>query len=503
VETLIDNMAANDRMMLISFDAKPTVVAPFTSITSQLREALADVRARETGTDFAQAMALVASLAGNLRDAHLYVVSDGAFEQDPARQSGAMAFTYLPVGTSGDNLGIVAVDARRGGNLAGPEVFARIRNAGEHDRDVRVELYLNDDLLDAKIVRVPAGGAAATVFTHHAMQEGLARIELAADDALAADNHAWIELIKPRPVRTLLVTAGHFFLELAAKNDPLCDPVFMTPDAFEKGMTDGTLAIRDYDVILLDRFCPRNLPPGTYFILGAAPKLPGFIDKGDAEAPAVIDWDAAHPVNRHVGYGSLALASALALDAPGRAETLVDSTAGPLVLEYNTDTHRLLVAAFDVFESRWPLRVAFPVFFANALRYLGNLQSASDARVGAGAPIAFDAPPGTEEVALVRPEGATVPVKVRTGRVTYDDTGVCGPYKFLLGEGRARTWLVNLCDADESDVRSAAALEWKETRQAGETVAVRENRELWPWLALAGLAVLMLEWYIFNRRVYV
>jgi hypothetical protein len=29
------------------------------------------------------------------------------------------------------------------------------------------------------------------------------------------------------------------------------------------------------------------------------------------------------------------------------------------------------------------------------------------------------------------------------------------------------------------------------------------RRETWKWLLLAGLAVLLVEWYIYNRRVYV
>ena len=37
--------------------------------------------------------------------------------------------------------------------------------------------------------------------------------------------------------------------------------------------------------------------------------------------------------------------------------------------------------------------------------------------------------------------------------------------------------------------------------QAGE--GRDQPRELWKWAVLAGLIVLLLEWYIYNRRVYV
>ena len=35
-----------------------------------------------------------------------------------------------------------------------------------------------------------------------------------------------------------------------------------------------------------------------------------------------------------------------------------------------------------------------------------------------------------------------------------------------------------------------------------ESSAIKENREFWTWLVTAGLILLMIEWYVYNRRVY-
>ena len=37
-------------------------------------------------------------------------------------------------------------------------------------------------------------------------------------------------------------------------------------------------------------------------------------------------------------------------------------------------------------------------------------------------------------------------------------------------------------------------------RQVASVAARRENREVWPWLALAGLALLAVEWHLYSRR---
>jgi hypothetical protein len=72
---------------------------------------------------------------------------------------------------------------------------------------------------------------------------------------------------------------------------------------------------------------------------------------------------------------------------------------------------------------------------------------------------------------------------------------------------------VNLFDRQESDVQlrpselpdgSSAARDL----QIGDSVISAENRtparqELWRYLLIAALFILLLEWYIYNRRVYV
>ena len=57
--------------------------------------------------------------------------------------------------------------------------------------------------------------------------------------------------------------------------------------------------------------------------------------------------------------------------------------------------------------------------------------------------------------------------------------------------------------AAESNTEPKDTLPWKESTVQGQRRAIKENRELWPWLVFAGLLILMLEWYIFNKRVYI
>jgi hypothetical protein len=72
--------------------------------------------------------------------------------------------------------------------------------------------------------------------------------------------------------------------------------------------------------------------------------------------------------------------------------------------------------------------------------------------------------------------------------------------------GRAqRPVAVNLLDPTESDLRAAASLELasRSVAAVASGAGVNDRRSLWPWLLLACLAILMVEWWIYNRKVMI
>jgi len=502
---LIGDLSRGDEMMLITFDSKPSVAVPFTRDKAALRAAVNRIEAHPASSDFVQALDLVRALVQDQTDVRLHLLTDGAFETGDLTNAPPVKLSYVRVGRPADNVGFTALDARRSLEAWDrPQVFAGVRNCGDAAVSARIDLYLDGALFDARVVRVPAGENAAAVFADPKLKEGVVRVVLNHDDALAADNEAFLILEEPRQVNALVVSPGNQFLELAVEHDPFCAPTFLPPAAFDDGLKAGTVTPSDYDLVILDRHSPNVLPPGTYLFLGALPHLDEFKAKGEAKQPVIIDWDRAHPLTRYVNFGSLFLGKALRFEGPASAHTLVETNEGPLVQWWATGSHRILVAGFDMFESRWPLRVGFPVFIANAVRYMGGVESLGEtARVQPGKAISALAPANTADVRVTYPNGAQATVQPQGGRVTFGDTYACGPYRFDFGSDRSDTYVVNLLDARESDLTPRDEIQWQAETVAGTRRALKENREIWPWLALAALSVLMVEWFIYNRRVYI
>ena len=69
-------------------------------------------------------------------------------------------------------------------------------------------------------------------------------------------------------------------------------------------------------------------------------------------------------------------------------------------------------------------------------------------------------------------------------------------------EDQTRRFAVNLFDPNESQIEPRPSVKIGETEvQAGPTR--RQPRELWRWVVAFGLVFLLLEWWIYNRRVHV
>ena len=62
---------------------------------------------------------------------------------------------------------------------------------------------------------------------------------------------------------------------------------------------------------------------------------------------------------------------------------------------------------------------------------------------------------------------------------------------------------MNLFDTIESDIRPTASIDPGYEEIVGQRGWETKRRELWKYLLIAGLIVLLIEWYIYNRRVYV
>jgi hypothetical protein len=162
------------------------------------------------------------------------------------------------------------------------------------------------------------------------------------------------------------------------------------------------------------------------------------------------------------------------------------------------------------YNTTWPLRRSFPVFVQEVINYLGSrTESLSGDAIIPGQPYELHLPDGPEEVDIRLPDrsGSTVR-RGRQNRYTFTRTDQLGVYEVAEDDGRVHRFAVNLFDSLESDIQPVSGEGIKRIGNVRVDVttgpmATTIRRHAWKLLALLGLGVLVLEWYIYNRRVYV
>ena len=182
-----------------------------------------------------------------------------------------------------------------------------------------------------------------------------------------------------------------------------------------------------------------------------------------------------------------------------------------LLLTLSRQSFTDLVMAFPILDEKndwntnWPLSPSFPLFLRNVLYSLGNISDgASEETVQPGQPKSLRPDQAVSQIEVTDPAGGAKNLNRGTrADFSYGDTNLVGVYRVAWNDAIQRSFAVNLLDAEESNIEPRQVVQIG----AGESISgVKDRsqpRELWKWMVAAALGLLLLEWYIYNRRVYV
>ena len=541
---LIDEMSSGSRGMVIAFADRARVLTPFTEDKTALRQAVDSVQQTDAVGRLTEAM--------ELAEAHSTPIGEGIGRDQGVASSQYLLLTdgrladagsvtvqrgkmeVVRVGQSTDNVGIVGLDVRR--NYEKPEwlsVVARLRNFGPAPVDADVSLFVDGSLKDVRSVKglaalagpdkiealpqagTPGEGNEATVAFELVLDTAAdLELRLSRADALPTDNRANAIATPPRPMTALVVTPGNRYLRdlMAAMPVSKCD--YWSPREYEDAPNDRLVDAGRcrYDVVVLDDHSTERLPPGNYLFFGGIPLIDGVQAGPPVKNQLLLDWDDTHPVLRHVAVSAIDIFSWLDLKLPREARSLIDGTNGPVLALLQRERHQYLICAFSFFDETrqmlntdWVFNESLVVFMQNALRFLaGSTNLGQQPSVAPGEAITVAAVPGTTSVTVRRPDGTRDKATVRgSGLVSYGRTDRVGVYHVETGIPDQETRAVNLFSDEESFIAPN-----RDFHLAGGQVATaseQENRPrpLWPYVLMALGAVLLFEWFIYNKRVFI
>ena len=499
---LVAGAGQGDSIMIVAVEAQPNVIAPFTESRREALESLDRVRVVHGPADFQRAFDLLSHLPSDDRPTRVFVVSDGAFSPIAFSPPGGMTFDFIGIGDATANVGITAFALRPlPSSPRDFDVMMEVLNATDAPIRAPYEVRANGTLIDAGELDVPAQETVTKRFRQASDEGGIIEVFVDHKDAFPLDNRAYAVLPEPQRIRVGLVTEGNAFVESALLTDDLVDLDIISPADYQAAQIEK-------DVLVFDRWAPETAPTGDAIYFGVWPKE-WNAPPGEALAdPVISDWDREHPINRGIQWASLSLREATKFAAPEGFSPLVRCFDDPLIAIREQGEVQTVAVAFDPAASDFPLRVAFPLFTANVLRYMRNGEGAGDVRtIPAGTVLgAEDLVPYSEDaIVSVRQHDAAPEVALPIDTNGADqflfpvrDAGV------YLGSTSTGTdvplFAVNVCNSTESRIAPSATLPVTGDALPAMTDGFRAGAEPWTLLAAAAFALLCGEWILFHRR---
>jgi hypothetical protein len=562
----IDSHGESDTGMVIAFNSRASILQPYTTDRQQLRAAVAGIHQTQRATRIDEALRLADSLANPLRStddtavrpanedpvqartyvppdgiaAEVHLFSDGRFPDVATFAAGNLDLNYHRIGSPGanavDNIGIVTLNAVRDDqDPARVQVFARILNFRPEAAAVKIEMEWRvpggaEFQLREQTLNLPRAGAipgeGVALFDLNGIDDSANVVVHARlhdlHDQFPLDDEAWLVVGVVRKARVLIVTPGNEilsdFFDLEATTR-VANVTYRKPaDLADEAKYGRPARSGEYDLVFCDRCSPeteKDLPQGNTFFIDAVP--PPW---KRADLPPLRDVQVRNPVSNHPLMRHLTALDEIAFSEAFRFD-LKDprvSPRTPRLLETDRETAVLfvlsrrsfqdLVLAFPLVNERgqwattWNLKLSFPVFLRNVLYQLGHVADAAAEE---------NVQPG--EVKTLRPNAAVERIEVRdpagsreavargvAGEFSYKNTEHVGVYQ-VQWPGGQRQFAVNLLDADESNVQPRDEIRIGEQRLASRASA-RQTYDTWKWLVLVALALLVLEWAVYHRRVF-
>ncbi len=487
--------------------------------------------------------------------ATLHLFTDGKLPDAPdvlPRLDDVINFNVLGQPDSA-NVGVTAIRADRAfDNPTKLSVFVGLTNTDRRQRTVDVELLIDGTRAAIKSATIPSAtstlveippppgqepepievwspGTGAVVFELERTEGALiaVRLDIASDDpeadVLSTDNRAWVVAPPAKQLSVGVVTTENLFLMAALEGMPLAELVVYDPDSFLSAWRRGRAT---HDVVILDGWLPPSgedefLPPGRWLVFNAVPTGGrGLTDLGSDEGAIIIDWKRNNPILRNLVLDNVIIAKDRRVGIPDGsvAQVLAETNVSPAIIELSEADTRSIVVPFDPSGSTWVFDVSWVVFLASSVNYLGGTSTAeTQARlVHPGGILTDRLPPNARDAEIRMPDGERQRLTpAADGRVVFGPVRESGIYEVtwegpklptdaVVSGRNVRVFTANLLDSNESDVPSADTLVLASKTVTGASAGEsKTDRKLWPWAVLAALAIVMLEWWIYNRKVYV
>jgi hypothetical protein len=554
-KALIDGMGGGDLALVMKVDGQATPMSRFSTDAPMLAKIIDGITASDTPADLTRALGAAADALRDRPNPLIVVISDGAFPEaqlglvswdkatataPPAADTKTAAawntknlaaidlsnvdVRYLPVGRRSDNVGIIAFNVRRYiANKAAYEVYVEIQNFGTEPAHRQLRLYNGENNADSRRIDLAPGQRIHRVYEKlPASEDNKLRVSLqpvegvGGSDPFPLDDEAYALLPARKKQKVAMITEDNLFLEGALLVYDNVDPVKFKPAEYDANpsIVDGM------DVVIFDEHTPATLPMPPTSLLFFHPTGPNspFQIRGETPNPRITEIDEGHPVMRWVTMSDVYMdkSNVFAIDPRRGESTLAYWVRDSIVAAKRDGKRKVLAFGFSLPSTGrdgatdLPMRVAFPMLLVNTLDWFAGdtTDLLTTYPTGQRQRVPLDGVVGATEAEVKGPDGFVTRVPVIDGLATFYGSRV-GYYdltaKDSLGKPMATLELAaNLSSTIESDIAPSSELTLGgKALQPPEAFAISRSQKLWIYLVLLAMALIVVEWVTYHRRITV
>lgn len=496
----IGTLGKNQSITLIEMGRTPRVLVAKSSNKSELNEALNSLEAREgIGDDYA-AFSLARSIALSEPNSGIMWFGDGAnykLNQKEEALPENIPFEHVQVGSTKENVLISSFITQK--TTDGNEGIITIDNFGAETKTINLSLY---DYANTPITSYQfqlAGNSSKTVEIPLLPQSDayLAKIDTV-NDGLANDNTLWSVPFNQSEMQTVFVSenGNHFISQaLGAGQDIKIDKINKYPVSSEK----------QADIWIFDRIVPERLPEGNILLIGpnSSTEWVTLFGEKDLEYKSEV-VQPEHEILKHVNWDKVHIAKTQQLGEIEGLETLIKAGDDPILLAGELDGKRIVILAFDIYDSDLPLQIAFPILIQNSLTWLSPEKSLPIGIAYSGETTNIPFSPGSENKTLITPSNQRKPIESSEAVFQYmlpEETGL-----YALEETRDTKTVTRLfsvkMNEDESKIKPEplkVRYNYNVNEEENEEIKTFGYKELSKWFILLALLFSFIEWVVYTR----
>lgn len=439
------------------------------------------------------------------------------------------------------NQAILALQARR--NEESPntiEVFGRLKNYDAADASTELKLYRlgldgassEKTLVDALKLTIAGEGEKGFQFTIADVGSQAMMVQCDTKDDLAVDNIAYAVVPPNRKPSIRLVSDGNRYLSQFFRSSGIKEAIEFSeikPEDLKSLEIQREMSLGKDALTIFDRCNPEIAPQNNSLYFGAFPPGNKFAELKPFQNPTILDWDTSNPLMQYIRDLTLIRVRDVRIPdpLPAGARPLIESDKGPVALASAREGFMDVIVGFALadektFNTDWFLKYSFPLFLSNCLQQLAGVGSENAS--GTHAPgDSFSIPAGglvgkslqVKSLNQIKSGGETAVNVDSSGRAAITAPGLQAAFTVKNDQNLVDLYAVDLFDARESDLSTRGLapagapgplaekyqLKIGFTPVAGKTKTEGIDTPLWKSAILAGLAVLVAEWFIYNRRV--